>query len=80
MKTRTGISQPLKPIISGLIWWGVAERALPGQTVSGDKYLVKPLADGVLLAVVDGLGHGGEATAAAKNRQSPSWKITRKKP
>ncbi|HEY6170229.1 MAG TPA: SpoIIE family protein phosphatase [Verrucomicrobiae bacterium] len=46
--------------------WGVAARALPGQTVSGDLHLVKPLNDGVLLAVVDGLGHGEEATVAAR--------------
>src|ERR1051325_897373 len=46
--------------------WGAAARALPGQTVSGDLHRVKPLNDGVLLAVVDGLGHGEEATVAAR--------------
>src|SRR5215472_796354 len=45
--------------------WGVATRALPGQTVSGDLHLVKEFRDGALLAVVDGIGHGAEATAAA---------------
>jgi serine phosphatase RsbU (regulator of sigma subunit) len=49
-----------------LIEWGVASRALPGQSVSGDMHLIKPFADGILIAVVDGLGHGDEATAAAK--------------
>ncbi len=49
-----------------LIDWGVAGRTLPGQTVSGDLHLVKPLGDHVLLAAVDGLGHGKEAAAAAK--------------
>ena len=48
------------------IEWGVAARALPGQTVSGDLHLVKPLSKGVLLAAVDGLGHGDEATVAAQ--------------
>ncbi len=48
------------------IEWGVAARALPGQTVSGDLHLVKPFFKGVLLAVVDGLGHGDEATVAAQ--------------
>src|SRR6185436_19596448 len=66
MQTNTVSSKPLTPIGSGLIAWGVAERALPGQMVSGDKHLVKPLADGVMLAVVDGLGHGDDATIAAK--------------
>jgi negative regulator of sigma-B (phosphoserine phosphatase) len=46
--------------------WGVASRAIPGETVSGDSWLVEPVAGGALLAVVDGLGHGSEATAAAE--------------
>ncbi len=49
-----------------LIEWGVAARALPGQSVSGDLHLIKPLPNGILMAVVDGLGHGDEATAAAR--------------
>jgi serine phosphatase RsbU (regulator of sigma subunit) len=48
------------------IEWSVASRALPGETVSGDLHVVAPWSDGVVLAVVDGLGHGGEATAAAR--------------
>ena len=46
--------------------WGAAGRAIPGQTVSGDLCLVKSFDHGALAAVVDGLGHGDEATAAAK--------------
>ena len=46
--------------------WGVATQAVPGQTVSGDLALVQPFAHGALIAVVDGLGHGEEATAAAR--------------
>ena len=46
--------------------WSVVSRALPGQSVSGDLHVVAPCADGVLIAVVDGLGHGDEATAAAR--------------
>lgn len=49
-----------------LVDWAVAQRALPGQGVSGDLHLVEKFADGVLLAVVDGVGHGPEATLAAK--------------
>ena len=66
MQTNTVSSEPLAPSGSGLIAWGVAGRALPGETVSGDLHLVKPIANGVLLAVADGLGHGDEATVAAK--------------
>src|SRR6266403_548750 len=53
-------------ISSPLIAWGVASRAAPGQVVSGDLHLIKPITDGVLSAVVDGLGHGDEASTAAK--------------
>ncbi|HEV8265287.1 MAG TPA: SpoIIE family protein phosphatase [Gemmatimonadales bacterium] len=46
--------------------WGVATLALAGQAESGDLHLVAPVPRGVLVAVVDGLGHGEEAAAAAK--------------
>ena len=46
--------------------WGVAARSLPGAAVSGDLHLVKVFANGFLLAVVDGLGHGNQAAVAAK--------------
>jgi len=49
-----------------LIEWGVATLALPGETQSGDRHLVKPVGTDVLLAVVDGLGHGAEAASAAQ--------------
>src|SRR5258706_7564251 len=53
-------------ISTPLIAWGVASRPLPGQAASGDLHLIKPTMDGMLLAVVDGLGHGEAAMAAAK--------------
>jgi phosphoserine phosphatase RsbX len=45
---------------------GVATLALGGQTVSGDQHLVKSIPQGILVAVIDGLGHGQEAAHAAK--------------
>src|SRR3989454_6060748 len=39
---------------------------LPGERESGDLHLVKPVGTGVLVSVVDGLGHGAEAAAAAR--------------
>jgi negative regulator of sigma-B (phosphoserine phosphatase) len=58
--TMTGLlSQPM-------IEWGVASRCAPGEDVCGDMHLVKMIPDGVLLAVVDGLGHGVEAMAASQ--------------
>src|SRR5438094_10533426 len=49
-----------------LIEWGVASLAMPGEAESGDRHLVKSVGTGVLVAVVDGLGHGAEAASAAK--------------
>ncbi|HKW41465.1 MAG TPA: SpoIIE family protein phosphatase [Gemmatimonadales bacterium] len=49
-----------------LVDWGVATLALPGERESGDLHLVKAVARGVLVAVVDGLGHGSEAASAAQ--------------
>ena len=46
--------------------WAVAFLNLPGQTESGDQFVVAACADGVLVGVVDGLGHGEKAAAAAK--------------
>lgn len=45
--------------------WAVAARALPGEDSSGDLSVVQPVEDGVLIAVIDGLGHGVEAAKAA---------------
>jgi phosphoserine phosphatase RsbX len=44
----------------------VAARAHGGAEVSGDLHMVRPLDHGVLLAVVDGLGHGRDAETAAR--------------
>lgn len=57
---------PQATISVPVIEWAVAQRALPGQAVSGDLSLVEPHPDGALLAVVDGIGHGPEATRAAE--------------
>ena len=49
-----------------MIEWGVAAAPLAGETESGDLHLVKPVGRGMLVAAVDGLGHGAEAAAAAR--------------
>lgn len=43
----------------------VAGRVRDGEQVSGDQYLVRPTKDGILLAVIDGLGHGPPASESA---------------
>jgi len=45
--------------------WGVAARTLEGQPRSGDRFVARPFENGFLAGVVDGLGHGNEAAAAA---------------
>ena len=57
--------------------WGVAMRCRPGEATTGDLAVVTPLAEGVLLAGIDGLGHGDEAARAARTaaqvvHESPS--------
>lgn len=46
--------------------WAVAARPLRGEVVSGDQHLVAPFPGGALMAVLDGLGHGPSAAAAAR--------------
>jgi len=53
-------------MVDSLIEWDVVQLTLKGQEKSGDHCLVKPFETSVLVAVVDGLGHGEEAAAAAK--------------
>jgi len=46
--------------------WAVCATPYPGQRRSGDAYLVEGTATGVLVAVVDGLGHGEGAANVAE--------------
>jgi negative regulator of sigma-B (phosphoserine phosphatase) len=59
------VSEPSLP--EGPYDWGVAARALAGEEESGDLSFFAPRSDGVLAAVVDGLGHGSEAAVAARS-------------
>jgi serine phosphatase RsbU (regulator of sigma subunit) len=46
--------------------WSMACLALTGETELGDAYLVTSTPIGFLIAVIDGLGHGAKAAAAAR--------------
>lgn len=46
--------------------WAVAERPAPGALDSGDAFVVVDRAQGPLVAVLDGLGHGPEAADAVR--------------
>jgi negative regulator of sigma-B (phosphoserine phosphatase) len=50
---------------TAVIEWGWAGAALADGPESGDRHVVAPFPDGVLIAVIDGLGHGTEAAFAA---------------
>jgi len=49
-----------------LVEYGVAKFILPGQGESGDRHLVCCGGDGILIAAMDGIGHGEEAAYAAE--------------
>ena len=49
-----------------MVEYGVAKFALPGQGRSGDHHLLRCTRNGVLIAAIDGIGHGEEAANAAK--------------
>ena len=46
--------------------YGVAKFVLPGERESGDQHLVCCNEGGVLIAAIDGIGHGAEAANAAR--------------
>jgi negative regulator of sigma-B (phosphoserine phosphatase) len=45
--------------------WSVAAATMPGETESGDRYWAGVVSNGMVFAVIDGLGHGPAAAAAA---------------
>jgi hypothetical protein len=49
-----------------IVEYGVAKSAIPGQGESGDQYIVRCSENGVLIAAIDGIGHGEEAANASK--------------
>jgi hypothetical protein len=51
---------------NGFLDWAIAARPMPGESVSGDQCVVRVTEFEMLLAVVDGLGHGPEAAAASE--------------
>ena len=45
--------------------WSIATATMPGETESGDRYWAGVVSNGMVFAVIDGLGHGPAAAAAA---------------
>ena len=48
-----------------MVDYGIAKFVLPGQDQSGDHHLVRCSQSGILIAALDGIGHGEEAANAA---------------
>lgn len=46
---------------TGMLEWGVALAPLPGEADCGDLYVVRAFDGGVLVGVIDAIGHGAEA-------------------
>jgi negative regulator of sigma-B (phosphoserine phosphatase) len=55
---------------SPLVEYGVANFALPGEATSGDCHVLRVRPGGLLVAAIDGIGHGEEAANAAKTAAS----------
>ncbi len=53
------------PQSNSTVTYGAAMAALAGETTLGDRYVVKHHPGGILVTVIDGLGHGAEAARAA---------------
>jgi negative regulator of sigma-B (phosphoserine phosphatase) len=45
--------------------WSMAAATMPGETESGDRYWAGAVSNGMVFAVIDGLGHGRAAAAAS---------------
>jgi phosphoserine phosphatase RsbX len=56
----------VETVSASVVDCGVAKFVLPGQAESGDRHLVRYKEDGILIAAIDGIGHGREAANAAK--------------
>jgi len=53
-----------------LVEYGVANLTLPGEGTSGDIHVLRSRPGGLLVAAIDGIGHGEEAAGAAKTAAS----------
>ncbi|HKV60733.1 MAG TPA: SpoIIE family protein phosphatase [Candidatus Acidoferrum sp.] len=56
----------METIKEPMVEYGVAKSVLPGQDESGDLHLVCCNHSGILIAAIDGIGHGEEAANASK--------------
>jgi len=60
----------MENLITLSVKWSIAHRPLNDAEESGDLCVVQPFPEGVMIAVLDGAGHGMEAGAAVKSAAS----------
>jgi negative regulator of sigma-B (phosphoserine phosphatase) len=60
----------METVRTPLLESGVAKFVLAGQSESGDHHLICLNRDGVLIATIDGIGHGAEAANASETAMS----------
>jgi negative regulator of sigma-B (phosphoserine phosphatase) len=60
------MTRPTVQTSGEVLTWAVAEAPFPNERESGDRCVVQQSANGILIAVVDGSGHGAEAAAVAQ--------------
>ena len=60
------MTRPAVQTSGEVLAWAVAEAPFPNERESGDRYVVQQSTNGILIALVDGSGHGAEAAAVAR--------------
>lgn len=55
----------MEKLVQPVLEWAFAGRARGDEADSGDQHVVQAFSGGVMMAVIDGLGHGPEAAEAA---------------
>jgi serine phosphatase RsbU (regulator of sigma subunit) len=66
--------------ISTSLEWDAAAAPIPGETVLGDRAVAAIAGECALVAAIDGLGHGPEAAAAARQAASVLERSARQDP
>lgn len=60
----------MEAVVASVVEYGVAVRARPGESGCGDVPVVASRPSGILVAAIDGLGHGEDAALAASAASS----------
>jgi len=63
------MSETPAPTASPAIEWAARGQPIPGELESGDLHIAIEFPGGALLGLIDGLGHGSEAAAAARTAE-----------